>query len=482
MPGITHLGSSQDRRFPCFESPAQPCPTSTFRSFVKQIKPYALSTHERSFLNAAFGGFLEGSKPPGSIHALMTSITPNAHHENRLPRRYDGDRTLPHGRYYTVCNGEEGDDGGTLGRELAFYKAARIAEAHIEILDPVVTQQREMIERLGMDTSARERLVVRCVPFAQPQNTAVPLSFHLSLPVEIRDVCVDNVLDLRRPAALDWLFRTVPKLNFLVNDNGEKLACFPFRKELTNFAELLPSLIDQQRGGGNFDKLVGLYLRQIGVAGLVFPSARSDASTHVADGELVNSHGWSFIDYRNAPPQEIVAFFELRPEWPWTLMIEGGDDNTPEPAAVANEFQIVMTENFPAADGGFAFRGLEQRIQAYHIMDSLEAATRFRLRHLDDQQVIDLKVFSMSFGSRDCANFSAMVLWSLLGSPKARQDLKSFLKDQLGHHPIADLLAQCADPPPADEEQFTRSGVFFALFQTPAEKHPDSPPRRGAAT
>lgn len=471
MPGITHLDGSRDRRFPFFEPPALPCPTSTFRSFVKQIKVSALSVHERNFLNAAFAGFLTGSQPPGNVHALVASITPNAFHENRLPRRYDGDRTLPHGRYYTVCDSGDGDDGGTLQRELLFYKDARIAEAHIEVYDPAVTRHREMIDHLGMDASARERLVVRLIPFAQPPNTAVPLGISLSLPVEIRELCVDHVLDLRRSAALDWLFRTIPGLHFIINEE-EKRPCFPFRKELTKFGELLPSLVDQQRGGGNFDKLVGLYLRQIGVSGLIFPSARSDAHTRVVDGAPEDFHGWSFVDYRDASSPEIVAFFELRPEWPWTLMIEGGDDHEPRPAAFADEFQIVLTEDFPSANGGFAFRGIEQRIEAYHIMDSLEAAIRFRLRDVDDEQVARLKTFSVSLGSRDCASFSAMVLWSLLGLDPARTDLKTFLRDQLREHPIADLLAQCADPPPADEAQLSRSGAFYAIFQAPPEGIP----------
>lgn len=470
MPGLFHPDGSHDRRFPCFERPVLPCPTCTFRSFVKQVRASALSTSEQGFLNAAFGGFLTGTKPPGAMHALLAAITPNAIHEDRLPRRYDGDRTLPHGRYYTVCKNAEGNDGGTLGRELKFYEDAHIADAHIEIYDPVVPTQRDMISRLGMDASARGRLVANIVPFAQPLNIEVPKGFHLSLSVEIQEVCVDGVLDLRRPAALDWLLRTIPKLHIILNDRGEGKACFPFRKELTAIGQLLPSLIDQQRGGGNFDKLVGLYLRQIGVSGLVFPSARNDAFTHCVDGEPDDFHGWSFVDYRNAPQQEIVAFIELRPEWPWTLMIEGGDDNTPCPAAFADEFKIVMTEGFPSKNGGFAFRGLEQRIEGYQMMDSLEGAIRFRLRNLDDEQIMELKTFSVSLGAQDCANFSAMVLWSLLGLARARNDLESFIRNQLSGHPLVSLLIRCSNPPPLDEEQrLTHSRAFYSLFRGPSQ-------------
>jgi hypothetical protein len=110
---------------------------------------------ERKFLNAAFGGFLTGAKPPGDVHALLAAFTPNVFREHRLPRRYDGDRTLPHGRYYTVCKNAEGDDSGTLYRELKFYKDALKAEGHSMVYDPAITRQREMIDRLGMDTSER---------------------------------------------------------------------------------------------------------------------------------------------------------------------------------------------------------------------------------------------------------------------------------------------------------------------------------------
>jgi hypothetical protein len=473
MPGITHLQGSHDRRFPCFERPALPCPTSTFRAFVKQVKPSEMSASERNFLNAALGGFLTGAQPPGHVHALLAAATPHAFHEDRLPRRYDGDRTLPHGRYYTVCENAEGDDSGTLRRELLFYKSAQTADGHFEVYDPALTEHREMIRRLGMDATARGRIVIHFIPFAQPSDRTVPFSLSMSIPIEIQELCVDNVLDLRRPAAINWLFHTVPSLRIGLNDAGETQSCFPCRPQLTAFGEILPSLLDQSRGGGNFDKLVGLYLRQIGISGLVFPSARTDAYTYVVNGEPSEFHGWSFVDYRDAPEQEIVAFFELRPEWPRTLVIEGGDDHEPRLAPFAEEFQIHMTENFPSTGGTLAFRGLAQRIEAYHMVDSLEAAARFRLGDLDEEAITTLKTFAVSLGSRDARNFAAMVLHSLLGLKQAQDDLQHFVGTQLGKHPIASVLTRCANPPPADGKDFSQAAAFRALFEKgkQEEKH-----------
>lgn len=470
MPSITHLQGSHDRRFPCFERLALQCPTSTFRAFVKQVKPSEMTAPQRNFLNTAFGGFLTSAQPPGHVHALLAASTPHAFHEDRLPRRYDGDRTLPRGRYYTVCENAEGDDSGTLRRELLFYKSAQIADGHLEVYDPALTNDREMISRLGMDATARERIVIHFTPFAQRSNSAVPSSFVLSIPVEIQELCVDNVLDLRRPAALDWLFHTIPSLHIVLNDAGERQPCFPYRPKPTAFGEILPSLLDQSRGGGNFDKLLGLYLRQIGISGLVFPSARTDAYTYVVNGEPKEFHGWSLVDYRDAPEQEIVAFFELRPEWPRTLTIEGGDDHEPRPAAFAEEFQIHMTENFPSTGGTLAFRGLAQRIEAYHMVDSLEAAARFRLGDLDDEAITTLKTFAVSQGSRNARNFAAMVLHSLLGLKQAQDDLQHFVGTQLGTHPIASVLTRCINPPPADGKDFSQAAAFRALFEKEKQK------------
>jgi hypothetical protein len=305
MPSLVRNKNSDDHRFPCFERSAGPCPTSNFSAYVKQVNPSELSASERGFLDASFGGFLTGVSTPGAATAMLAARFPNVSHENRIPRRYDGDRTLPRGRYYTVCEDAEGRDSGTLGYELKFYKRARTAKGHIEVFDPGVTSEREMIGLLGFATSADERIVVRFTPFAQQSDVTTPVSINLSIPIKIEKLQVDNVLDLRRPAALNWVFQTLPNLHVL--GDGEKWPCFPFRNKLATFGDILPSFMDQAQGGGNFDKIVGLYLRQIGISGLVFPSVRNDAYTYAVNGEPKEFHGWSFVDYREAPqPEQVV--------------------------------------------------------------------------------------------------------------------------------------------------------------------------------
>ena len=469
MPGIHHLDGTSGRRFPHFERPGRVCPTSTFRGFVKQVKPSGLTLPERNFLNAVLGGFLTGIRPPGDdVHKMLTALSPNVRHEDRLPRRYDGDRTLPHGRYYTVCENADGEDGGTLHRELLFYKKASIAEGHVEFYDMTLNAHRNMVGgSFATDDAAREGIILKFTPFGQAAHAASPFSLRSVISLELSELCVDHVLDLRRPAALDWLFHTIPGLRIVLSDGGDTVPCFPHRPKLETFGEILPSLVDQSRGGGNFDKLVGLYLRQLGISGLVFPSVRNDAYTYAADGEPKEFHGWSFVDYRDAPRPDIVAFFEVRPDWPRTIVIEGGDDNEPKPAAFADECRIEMTQNFSATGGTLVFRGLAQRIEAYSMVDSMDAAARFRLPDATDEEITAVTAFAVSLGSRDAIKFSAMVLYSLLGLVQARNDVRRFVTDQLTHHPIAGLLARCADPPPA-ATQFEQSAAFRAIFTPPS--------------
>jgi hypothetical protein len=67
------------------------------------------------------------------------------------------------------------------------------------------------------------------------------------------------------------------------------------------------------------------------VNGACLRSVRTDAYTRASCGEPVESYGWSFVDLRIAPPR----FVEWRPDWPWTLTLEGGDEHPAHPAPFA---------------------------------------------------------------------------------------------------------------------------------------------------
>jgi hypothetical protein len=464
MPGFFRKGELT-HDLPGFSAPAEPCPLTSEILLVKQVNRAGLSRSERGFLNAAFRGFIDGVEPPGRASEWLAREAEargaDYRHENRVPRRYDGDETLPPGRYYTVAKGREGDDGGTLCREMQFYMNAAAAEGHVEIFDPVVPSDRKSIAALGMDADAEDRIVARYLPFAQDEGPSAPMGILFSIPLVTEELRVEKVLDLRRPAAADWLCRTISTLQIVIGDT--RLPCYASRGGLTSFAQMLPSLLDQSRGGGNFHKIVGLYLRQLKVEGLVFPSARSDIRLRIDQGQPAESYGWCFVDYRDTPNAQIVAFVEVRPDWPVGLVIEGGDDNTPSVPAFASEV------TFHANDLGDGQRvvsvtGLEQRLLAHYLAGSMEAAIRYRIPDAEDSEITTVLRMIVSLPAQRAAGLAAMVLFSLLGLGKARDDLRRFIEHGMEEHPVKRLLGLCCDPPAATRGSLTRSKVLLGML------------------
>jgi len=129
-----------------------------------------------------------------------------------------------------------------------------------------------------------------------------------------------------------------------------------------------------------------------------------------------------------------------------------------------------MTENFPSTGGTLAFRGLAQRTEAYHMIESLEAAARFRFSDLDDETIASLKTFAVWQGSRNARNFAAMVLHSLLGLKQAQADLQDLLRGQLGKHPLANFLGRCVHPPPVPASHLSQAAAFRSLFWVEEKK------------
>ena len=190
----------------------------------------------------------------------------------------------------------------------------------MEILDVGVPDQREILEKAGMPGGPR--IILQYYPFAQEAGRGKPLVLSETLEYDLSDVTISNVLDLRRPEAANWFCRTLTGLHLEVGN--ARLPCFN-REPLDFFPQIIFSLLDQCRGGGNFHLIAGLYLRRLGIAGLVFPSARCDALVAFRGGEPFRWRNWSFVDYRDAPVPSLLGFYEERPHWPGELVREGGN-------------------------------------------------------------------------------------------------------------------------------------------------------------
>src|SRR5262249_37022592 len=108
----------------------------------------------------------------------------------------------------------------------------------------------------------------------------------------------------------EWLFETFGAgerdwLDF----NGRRLP------EEAGFYGLLATLMDRANGGNDFTDLIGAYLRTHGVAGLVFPSARTNTFAVFRDSELVQSGGWNLVDYRHASDSPLIRKLVWMTDW-----------------------------------------------------------------------------------------------------------------------------------------------------------------------
>lgn len=120
----------------------------------------------------------------------------------------------------------------------------------------------------------------------------------IPLPLRLVQMSCDNVLDLRLPAAQDWL----------------ATAC-SVKGSRSGFGELFSSLISPSPGGNSFHQNIGAWLRAHECLGLVFPSARRDVSVDASDDRIIAHDGWNFVSYDGAQSPALGA--KPGPPFPW---------------------------------------------------------------------------------------------------------------------------------------------------------------------
>lgn len=155
-------------------------------------------------------------------------------------------------------------------------------------------------------------------PFGWLAGVDFPNALVVVLPVSVREERIERVLDLRQPETARWFAYYFSRLVVGPDErNGLRdwLRCGPQRPELDSIEQLLPTLMTQERGGGMFCQMVGTWLRNHGVNGMIFPSVRNDPMVEVKDGQVVDWRGWNFVDYRDAPAPYFVAFHDSSDYW-----------------------------------------------------------------------------------------------------------------------------------------------------------------------
>src|SRR5262249_45627441 len=157
--------------------------------------------------------------------------------------------TLDRGRYYTLCQSESGDDGGTLINELRAYYDP-FSAGLVDVFDTTVPSSRERLPKFAVGELSRRAtaqrpgylvLVVRPLG-GKPFPMRSP-PFGVALPLSIQNVAIERAIDLRDPHCARWLTRKLSTLTWTID--GKAVAAFPLKPPLTSFQELLPSLYMQ---------------------------------------------------------------------------------------------------------------------------------------------------------------------------------------------------------------------------------------------
>lgn len=317
---------------------------------VKQIDPGQLNDLGRSAMSHAFTGYLDRNKSAEQIAEWAAERKKwsgvDWHFDASPYRRYAGDASLPRARYYSVAKDAAGNDDGTLVSELRTYYNAHLAGI-IQIWDSTEPRDAQFLSRIVRLDSPN--IVVIFLPFGEKPNpftarfTDRPKAALLvTLPLTITTLHVRRVIDLRLPATAEWFAQSLSRAEWDVG--GMKTKCFAMRPPLESFRQLLPALLEQCVGGSGFTNLVGIWLRKIGVNGLVYPSARVDAAVEAIEDRPTASSGFCFVDYANSPAPIFTAIFDVGLDWPKQVQATPEGPGAPHEPLVFGNVRINYAE------------------------------------------------------------------------------------------------------------------------------------------
>jgi hypothetical protein len=269
-------------------------PLSSFDGWIKQISPAQLNELGLATLSEAFPRFL-GSDPDLEERRRLEERAKHVdvvYRRKGPARRFEGDESLPRGRYYSVCEDRDGHDSGTLCLELSAYASDTCLVAVCDLLD---SKRHPLFESLpsrpAIAIAFLSRPATRLLRevFGECRQ-GVPTVF---IPYIVTEVSLERVLDLRSLSVQQWFFGSFR--------HGDLVFTKQAPNDVDSFLGMLPSLMFPDLGGSEFCRGGGHWLRHYGVAGLLYPSARSDAGVTYNDRILVRFKGWNLVVYRDAP-------------------------------------------------------------------------------------------------------------------------------------------------------------------------------------
>ena len=242
------------------------------------------------------------SQPTGGIKVNISARTTSFVGRGR-ERRFAGDRSLPRGRYYCLVDSDSNEPtNNTLIRELFAY-ADPVLPFSPELLNSQVDVEQVSLIAEKFNWGLSDPYLIHIIksgddPWVFPWVFSPvfgirPGLFLLRYPINVIEMELDRVIDLRLPQTLDWLAKTFGQLETDTDFEGEVgVSSDPYQpigdhiRNLSTAAKgprpdtlpsFLPLLLSQQLGGGSpFIQGIGAWLRSRGANAIIYPSARSE--------------------------------------------------------------------------------------------------------------------------------------------------------------------------------------------------------------
>jgi hypothetical protein len=326
-------------------------PLETFVGHLKFHRSEVLTALGTAVMQFGFPDFLELPKPTAEmLEGMRRHRDMGAEFvawENRQPRRYAADTTLPRGCYFSVCRSAEGDDGGTVANELNAYREPE-KTGLVLAFDLMSQIARDALRIEGGPRHAFGIFIKDARGFFEVYQSVYEecdlpktgdSSLVVEIPYQVESREIECVLDMRQPKTQRWFFD-----NFHLGD-GEALEK-PNGANIQSFAQMLPTLMSLEQGGNITTQAIGAWMRTHDVNALIFPSARSNAAVKIEDGNLTDWYGWNLVDYRSAAERlDFTKWVDLSP---WELKVHEGFECSIAPcdSKFVGSWKIMGREDF----------------------------------------------------------------------------------------------------------------------------------------
>jgi len=364
-----------------FAGPETPPPFEATSLVLKQTDLQRLDEMGRDAMTlfSSFVAAWEQSKVRDieDAEAMLASLSPGGTEyevrtDLRANRRFSGDGFLSQTRYHSVCQSADGSDGGTMKRELIAYHDP-LTSGVVDIYD--LTEGSASFARLSGSLAEdavepQPAFLISIPPFTASEHEWLRRAAkrwdttRVLLPVRVKEVSFERLIDLRVPRVAAWFTRNLTRLRWLTDDDSEAPA-FPNKMPLDRFADLLPTLTTQTLGGGNgATRIAGSWLRSLGAEAVVFPSARSNSFVEVRNGNVIAFYGWNLVDYRGAHPARLQSY-DLTTAW-----IQHVSNEIDEPPLTLYADVALQSTGRRGGEGSWSWQNLEEANRAARLFAS----------------------------------------------------------------------------------------------------------------